>query len=98
MKTQDSTAKEFKLKKSRPKNSKLANKKTFALLHTNKSRKNSYQKKKKKYFNKKQNIKNSILAMRDNAIESEKKWNNQNNRKCYNCQKRAILLETILNH
>ena len=55
MQIQDSTTKEFKPKKSRFKNLKLANGKTPALFHTNKSKKIFCQNKKKKYLKKKQN-------------------------------------------
>ena len=50
MQIQDLTIKISKLKESKPKNSKLANKKTFVLLYTNKLKKISYQDKKKKSF------------------------------------------------
>ena len=83
--TQGSTAKESKPEESRPKNSKPANRKTPALPHTDKPRKTSYQDKKKGYFKKKRDQKNSILATEDNAIEGEKKQNNWGNGKCYNC-------------
>ena len=94
---QGSTAKKSKPEEFRPKNSKPANRKTPVPPCINKLRKTSRQNKKKKYFKKKQDWKNSTLATRDNAIEGEKKQNNQGDKKCYNCQKRAILLETARN-
>ena len=74
---------------SRPKNSKPANGKTPTLSHTNKLGKTFCQDKKKKYFKKKRDQKNSTLAIGDNAIEDEKKQNNQGNGKCYNWQKKS---------
>ena len=71
MQTQDQT-----VKKSRPKNLKLANGMTLALPCINKPKKTSHQNKKKEYLKKKQNQKNSILATRDNTIKNKKKWNN----------------------
>ena len=53
VKTQGLTTKKSRPKESRPKDLKLANKKTFALPCTNKLGKTSYQDKKKKYFKKK---------------------------------------------
>ena len=89
MQTQDSTAKESKPEESRPKDLKLADEKTPALPRTNKLGKTSCQDKKKEYFKKKRDWKNSTLAIGDNAIEGEKKQNNWGNRKCYNCQKKG---------
>ena len=97
METQGSTAKKSKSKESRPKDLKPTNEKTLALSCINKPRKPSRQDKKKKYFKKKRDRKNSTPATRDNAIEGEKKRNNQGDGKCYNCQKRAILLGIIWN-
>ena len=73
---QGSNAKKSKLKESRLKDLKPANKKTPALLHTNEPRKISHQDKKKEYFKKKQDRKNSTPAIGDNTIEGEKKRNN----------------------
>ena len=73
---QGSTAKKSKLKEFKPKDLKLANKKTPALLCCNKSRKTFYQDKKKEYFKKKRDQKNSTPAIEDNVIEGEKKRNN----------------------
>ena len=92
MQTQDSTAKKSKPKEFRLKDLKLANRKTATLFRTNEPGKTSCQNKKKKYLKKKRDRKNSIPAIKNNAIEGEKKQNNQGNEKCYNCQKRAILL------
>ena len=75
MQTQGSIAKESKLKKSRPKNSKLANRKTPVLLCIDEPEKTSCQDKKKEYLKKKRDRKNSTPAIRDNAIEGEKKQN-----------------------
>ena len=74
--TQSSTVKESKLKESRPKDSKPANKKTPTLPRTNEPGKISHQDKKKEYFKKKWDRKNSTSATRDNAIKGEKKRNN----------------------
>ena len=65
------TIKKSKHKDFKPKNYKSANKKTFALFYTNKLREISCQDKKKEYFKKKWNRKNSILAIRDNAIKDK---------------------------
>ena len=51
--TQSLITKESKLEKSKSKDSKLANRKTFALPYTNELGKTSYQDKKKEYFKKK---------------------------------------------
>ena len=85
MQTQDLTAKESKPKKSRPKDLKPADKKTPAPPCINEIEKTCHQDKKKKYFIKKRNRKNSTPAKSDNTIEGEKKQNDQGNRKCYNC-------------
>ena len=90
MQTQGSTIKESKPKESKPKDLKPANRKTFAPPHTNKLGKTSCQDKKKEYFKKKQNRKNSTPATGDNAIKGEKKQNNWDNKKYYNCQKRLF--------
>ena len=89
MQTQDSTAKESKPEESRPKDLKPADGKTLAPPRTNKSEKTFYQDKKKEYFKKKWDQKNSTPATRDNAIEGEKKRNNRGNKKYYNCQKKG---------
>ena len=73
---QSSIAKKFKSKKSKPKDLKPAKGKTSVLLCTNEPEKTSCQDKKKKYRKKKQEQKNSISAIRNNAIEGEKKRNN----------------------
>ena len=87
--TQGSTAKESKPKESKPKDLKLANGKTPAPPRTNKPKKTSCQNKKKEYLKKKRDRKNSTPATGDNAIEDEKKRNNQGDEKCYNCQKKG---------
>ena len=65
-----------KSKKSKIKELKLANRKS-TLFFINKSRKISYQNKKKAYFKKKQDQKNFILAIRKNTIEDKKKKDNK---------------------
>ena len=75
VRTQGLTAKNSKPEESRSKNLKPANGKTPALPCTNELGKISYQDKKKKYFKKKLNWKNSTLTIKDNAIEDEKKRN-----------------------
>ena len=74
--TQNLTTKKFKPKEFRPKDLKLANKKISTLPHPNKPKKISYQDKKKEYFKKKWNWKNSSPITKDNSIKSEKKRNN----------------------
>ena len=74
---------------SRPKDLKPANGKTPAPSHTKELGKTSCQDKKKKYFKKKSNRKNSTPAIRDNTIEGEKKRNDRDDKKCYNCQKKG---------
>ena len=83
--TQGFTTREFKPEESRSKNLEPADGKTSAPPHTKELRKTSRQDKKKEYLKKKQDRKNSTLAKGDNAIEGEKKWNNQGDGKCYNC-------------
>ena len=85
--TQGSTAQESKPEESRLKDLKLADEKTPAPPHTNEPKKSSCQDKKKEYFKKKRDQKNSIPATRDNVIKGEKKRNNRNNKKYYHCQK-----------
>ena len=89
MQTQGLTAKESKPEESRPKDLKLANGKTPAPPRTNELKKTSRQDKKKEYLKKKRDLKNSILATGDNAIENEKKQNDWGDGKCYNCQKKG---------
>ena len=89
VKTQSSAVKESKSEESKPKDSKPADRKTLAPPRTDEPGKTFYQDKKKKYFKKKQDRKNSIPATEDNAIEGEKKRNNRSNGKCYNCQKKG---------
>ena len=74
--TQGSTTKESKPKESRSKDSKRADGKTSTPPHINEPEKTSCQNKKKEYFKKKQDRKNSSLAIENNAIEGEKKRNN----------------------
>ena len=88
MQTQGSIVKKSKPKESRPKDLKPADGKTPAPPCTNEPGKTSHQDKKKEYFKKKRDRKNSIPAIGDNAIESEKKRNNRGDGKCYNCQKK----------
>ena len=71
--TQDSTAKKSKPEEFRLKDSKLANEKTSTPPRIYKSGKISCQNKKKKYFKKKRDRKNSTLTTGDNAIKGEKK-------------------------
>ena len=78
------------LEKSRPKESKPAKNKPLALPHSKftNPRKIFYIDKRKEYFKKKQSRKNNILATGDNAniVEiGEKKRNDQDNGRCYNC-------------
>ena len=87
--TQGSIVKKSKPKESRPKDLKLANGKTPSLPCTNEPGKTFRQDKKKKYLKKKRDQQNSIPATGDNAIEGEKKRNNQGDGKCYNCQKKG---------
>ena len=75
-KNQGLTTKKSKLKKSQPKNLKLANRKISNLFYINKPKKTFHQDKKKKYLNKKQNQKNFTLTIRNNAIKDEKKRKN----------------------
>ena len=82
--TQVWTAKKSKPKESRLKDLKLANEKNSTLPRIDEPGKISYQDKKKEYFKKKRDRKNSTLAIKNNAIEGEKKRNNQGNEKCYN--------------
>ena len=74
--TQGSTAKKSKPKEFRPKDSKPANEKTPASPCTNKPEKTSCQDKKKEYFKKKRDWKNSTPVIGANAIEDKKKRNN----------------------
>ena len=83
--TQGSTAKESKPEESRPKESKPADGKTPAPPRTNEPGKTSRQDKKKEYLKKNRDRKNPIPATENNTIEDEKKQNNQDNRKYYNC-------------
>ena len=92
MQTQGSTAKKSKPEKFKPKDLKPANMKTSAPPRTNKTKKTSYQDKKKEYLKKKRDRKNSTPVIKNNAIEGKKKRNNWGDGKCYNCQKRVILL------
>ena len=94
--TQGSTAKESKPKEFRPKDLKPANVKTPALPRSNELRKISCQDKKKEYLKKKRDQKNSIPAIEDNAIESEKKRNNRGDGKYYNCQKKGHFARNCL--
>ena len=87
--TQGSIIKESKPEESTPKDLKSADGKTPAPSRTNEPGKTSYQDKKKEYLKKKRDRKNSIPATRDNAIEGEKKRNDQSDEKCYNCQKKG---------
>ena len=87
--TQGSTAKKSKPEESRPKDSKVADGKTPVLPRTYKPGKTSCQDKKKEYLKKKRDWKNSTPATGDNAIEDEKKRNDQGDKKCYNCQKKS---------
>ena len=72
---QGSTAKKFKYKEFRSKDLKPANRKTPTPLRTNKPEKTFHQDKKKEYFKKKRDRKNSTPTIEDNAIKSEKKRN-----------------------
>ena len=94
--TQGSTVKESKPEKSRPKESKHADGKNPAPPRTNEPGKTSRQDKRKEYLKKKWDWKNSTPATRDNAIEGEKKRNDQSNKKCYNCQKKSHFVRNYL--
>ena len=74
--TQSSIAKKSKPIKLRPKDLKLANKKTPAPPCINEPRKTLRQDKKKKYLKKKRDQKNFTPTIENNAIEDEKKRNN----------------------
>ena len=84
--TQEITGKKSCTKESKPKEAKSVDVKTLGLPHSNKPIKPNCQEKKKKYQKKKQDYKNSISAMEDNAIEFEKK---KGDRKFYNCLKKG---------
>ena len=92
MQTQGSTVKKSKPEEFRPKDLKPANGKTPAPPCTNEPGKTSRQDKKKEYLKKKRDRKNSTPVTGDNAMKGEKKRNDRGDKKCYNCQKRAILL------
>ena len=68
--TKDSKPEEFK-----PKDSKLANEKTPAPPCTDESGKTFCQNKKKEYYKKRRDRKNSTPATKDNVIKSENKQN-----------------------
>ena len=89
MQTQGSTVKKSQPEEFRPKDLKQADRKTPAPPRINEPGKTSRQDKKKEYLKKKRNRKNSTPAKRDNAIEGEKKRNDQSDGKCYNCQKKG---------
>ena len=74
-------------KESRPKKEKQAIGKFFTLSHFNKAVKLNCQEKKKEYWKKKQDWKNSSLAIGDNAIEGGDK-KKKSNKKCYNYLKK----------
>ena len=80
MLTQDLTPKNFWLK-----NFKSANKKSITLPYTNELQKISHSNQKKECLKKKYDKKNSILALKNNAIGDKKKQNNQGDKKCYDC-------------
>ena len=71
--TQGLITKKSKLEKSNLKDLKLVNEKILAPFYTNKPEMIFCQDKKKKYFKKKRNQKNSILAKKDYTIENKKK-------------------------
>ena len=87
--TQGSTVKVSKPKNFRLKDLKPPDEKTPAPPRINEPRKTSCHNKKKEYLKKKRDQKNSTSATEDNAIEGEKKRNNQGDKKCYNCQKKG---------
>ena len=84
--TQGSTAKKSKLKEFKPKESKSVNERSSVLFYTNKPFKLNCKDMKKKWLKKK----DSIMAIRDNAIKSKKKQTHNNTSQiiCYNCQKK----------
>lgn len=98
--TQGFNSKEFKPKDSRAKELKPAKGKTPILSYSKFTElgKTSRIDKIREYFKKKQDQKNNTLATRDNAnaIEGEKKRNNQGNKRCYNCQKKSHFLKNCL--
>ena len=95
-KIQIQKTKEFKLKESRPKESKLAKGKTFALacIIFAEPGKTFCQDKKKEYLKKKQDRKNFNLVTKDNAIKGEKKWADKS---AIIVRRKVILLGIILN-
>lgn len=72
---------------------KSANKKLFAPLYINfnKFTKLFYQDKKRQHFKKRQDKKIITLVIGNNAIKSEKKRDDINQIKYYNCQKNTII-------
>ena len=86
--TQSLTAKESKPKESKLKETKPANSKSSASPGSNEAVMPNCQEKKKKYQKKKQDQKNSFLAIRDSAIEGsgEKK---KGHKKFYDCLKKS---------
>ena len=102
IRTLETIAKEFKPEESRPKELKSAEGKNPAPCRSKSTepRKTFCIDKKKEYFKKKQDQKNNILATGDkaNAVKiGEKKQNDQDNGRCYNCQKRVIFQKTARN-
>ena len=86
--TQGTTAKKPRMKESRPKEAKSINGKTIVLPYSNELAKPNCKKKRRKWLKKK---KDSILIIRDNAIEGKKKWTLDDTSQvtCYNCQKKG---------
>ena len=79
MQIQNFNTKNLKFKESKPKDSKLAKRKIFALpcSRSIESKKTFCLNKKKEYLKKKRDLKNSILATRDNIVEAGEKKRNK---------------------
>ena len=92
MQIQETTAKKPRTKESRPEKAKLIDRKapTLSCSESTKSDKIFCIDKNREYLQKKQDLKNNILATEDNTntIEGNKKiQNNHGIRRYYNCQK-----------
>ena len=85
--TQGTTAKKPRAEEPWPKEAKQANGKAPTPLRSDELIKPTRQKKKKKYWKKKGDRKNSSPATKDNAIEGKK-----GDGKCYNCQKKGHIM------
>lgn len=81
--------KKSKPEESKPKKLKPANVKSFTLSRINEPAKLTRKNKKKKYLKIKRDRKSSTLATGNNAIEDDKKRQDDTSQgKCYNCQKK----------